>query len=56
MAYLDSRAVAHPCRDVTRDDELLESGEGELEEVVELLDLLGSQQLVSIDSQLAQIR
>ena len=40
-----SRAVAHPCRDVTRDVELLEE---KLEEG-EVLGLPGSQQVVSID-------
>ena len=55
LAYLCSRAVAHPCRDVTRDDELLEGAEEKLEEDVELLGLLGSQQLVSIESLVAQV-
>ena len=40
-----SRAIAHPCRDVTRDVELLEE---KLEEG-EVLGLPGSQQLVSIE-------
>ena len=43
-----SRAVAHPCRDVTRDVELLEASEEKLDEG-EVLGLPGSQQLVSIE-------
>ena len=46
-----SRAIAHPCRDVTRDVELLEE---KLEEG-EVLGLPGSQQLVSIESLVAQV-